>query len=395
MLTAGDVASFNADGFVTVGSLIDPELIEPLRERFERLFCGDFETGISPDEVNWLSGRDDPTLTRQICNGWKADRLIATTVFDTRLGEALATLAGWPGARIIQDNVLWKPPGARSVGFHRDNAYLAWYTPTEMSSCWIALDDTAADGGTMEIARGSHRWPTGGDQMGEFHSNCLARLAQRDIVCGYLTPVRQCGRTRTGRGLVGFAPSIQSARKLISGGFALADHDQFASVAHLAEDVSGPWRSDLAEFRSLTPRDGAMLLYEGSNHLALLRLVEPLSADKLRWLAKPAVQRCWHVIGACLALASGFQHAAPHEGVQRDAGRGAVHLKQRCGTLGGDPSLSSDFVQRQEILQRQVLPSPARFSDVARKSKISWPRPDPRNHRVLVAPGVVRRRTPQ
>ncbi|MXV88404.1 MAG: phytanoyl-CoA dioxygenase family protein [Acidimicrobiales bacterium] len=39
-----------------------------------------------------------------------------------------------------------------------------------MFSCWIALDDTVAGGGTMEMARGSHRWPTGGDQMGEFHA---------------------------------------------------------------------------------------------------------------------------------------------------------------------------------------------------------------------------------
>ena len=170
MLADGDVESFYADGFVTVNSLIDLDVIEPLKERFERLFRGEFETGISPDEVNWLEGRSDQSLTRQICNGWKADRLIASTVLDARLGETIAVLAGWHGARIIQDNLLWKPPGARSLGFHRDNAYLAWYAPTEMFSCWIALDDTVAGGGTMEIARGSHRWPTGSDQMGEFHA---------------------------------------------------------------------------------------------------------------------------------------------------------------------------------------------------------------------------------
>ena len=164
------VAAFEADGFVTVDWLIDTSLIEPLRERFERLFRGDFETGTAPDEVNWLEGSSDPALTRQICNGWKADRLIASVVLDARLGGAVARLAGWPGARIVQDNVLWKPPGARSLGFHRDNAYLAWYTPTEMFSCWIALDDTTADGGTLEIARGSHRWPTGADPTAEFHA---------------------------------------------------------------------------------------------------------------------------------------------------------------------------------------------------------------------------------
>ena len=170
MLAADDLASFDDDGFVMVGAVLDTDQIERLHERFVRVFCGEFETGTAPDEVNWLEGESDPTLTRQICNAWKADRLIAATVLDERLGAAVARLAGWPGARIVQDNVIWKPPGAKSLGFHRDNAYLAWYTPSEMCSCWIALDDTSASGGTLELARGSHRWPTKADPQGEFHA---------------------------------------------------------------------------------------------------------------------------------------------------------------------------------------------------------------------------------
>ncbi len=170
MLSADDLASFDEDGFVTVGRVLDSEQVGELHERFERLFCGDFETGIAPDEVNWLEGESDPTLTRQICNAWKADRLVAATVLDARFGKATAQLARWPGARVVQDNVIWKPPGAKSLGFHRDNAYLAWYTPQEMFSCWIALDDTTAAGGTLELARGSHRWSTETDPQGEFHA---------------------------------------------------------------------------------------------------------------------------------------------------------------------------------------------------------------------------------
>ena len=170
MLSVDDLTSFDDDGFVMVGPVLDSSLIERLHERFERLFCGDFETGTAPDEVNWQEGKSDPTLARQICNAWKADRLIAATVFDARFGEAVARLAGWPGARIVQDNVIWKPPGAKSLGFHRDNAYLSWYTPQEMCSCWIALDETSASGGTLEVARGSHRWPPEADPQGEFHA---------------------------------------------------------------------------------------------------------------------------------------------------------------------------------------------------------------------------------
>ena len=124
MLTADDLRTFDADGFVEIGLVLDSKLIERLHERFERLFAGEFETGTAPDEVNWQLGESDPSLTRQICNAWKADRLIAATVLDERLGAAVARLARWPGARIVQDNVIWKPPGARSLGFHRDNAYL-------------------------------------------------------------------------------------------------------------------------------------------------------------------------------------------------------------------------------------------------------------------------------
>ena len=162
--------AFHADGFVTVERLIPEHVLSPLHERFDRLFRGVFETGVAPDEVNWQDGSGDPTLTRQICNGWKADRLVASVVLSERLGAVLARLAGWPGARIIQDNLLWKPPGARSVGFHRDNAYLAWYRPQEMATCWIALDPTAAVGGTVEFARGSHRWSTDGNPFMQFHA---------------------------------------------------------------------------------------------------------------------------------------------------------------------------------------------------------------------------------
>lgn len=164
------VVEFDENGFVFIPDVVDLSTVAKLQERFAHLFDGQFETGIEPDEVNWQSGTSDPTLTRQICNGWKADRTVAATVLDGGIAEMLATLAGWDGVRLIQDNVLWKPPGARSLGFHRDNAYCEWFTPAEMITCWIALDNTTADGGTLEFARGSHRWPTENNPEATFHA---------------------------------------------------------------------------------------------------------------------------------------------------------------------------------------------------------------------------------
>ncbi|MEM7193744.1 MAG: phytanoyl-CoA dioxygenase family protein [Pseudomonadota bacterium] len=171
--------AFDSDGFVVVDNLIDQDTVAGLHDAFEDVFCGRFQTGVRPDEVNWQQGESDPKLTRQICNGWKANRRIAETVLNENLGRAVAEFAGWSGVRIMIDNVIWKPPGAKSLGFHQDNAYLSWFTPGEILTCWIALDDTSASGGTIEFARGSHRWELG-KPTGEFHAPADYRKTVRE-----------------------------------------------------------------------------------------------------------------------------------------------------------------------------------------------------------------------
>ncbi|MEM7208906.1 MAG: phytanoyl-CoA dioxygenase family protein [Pseudomonadota bacterium] len=168
-VTQQHLDDFERDGLLVVDNLVDPARIPDLHDAFDDLFNGRFETGVRPDEVNWQTKSGDPSLTRQICNGWKADRRIARVVLREEFGEAVAKFAGWRGARIMQDNVLWKPVGAKSLGFHQDSSYLAWFTPSLMLTCWIALDNTSAAGGTMELVRGSHRWHLS-DPEGEFHA---------------------------------------------------------------------------------------------------------------------------------------------------------------------------------------------------------------------------------
>lgn len=167
-VTPEQIDQFNEDGFLVVEHLIDEPEVASIRTCFERLFRGEFETGVRPDEVNWQEATGDLSLTRQICNGWKADRQIASIVLREDLGKAIAELGDWPGTRIMIDNVICKPPGTRPLGYHQDNAYLKWYSPSDLLSCWIALDDTTAAGGTIEFVRGSHKWSHSMPE-GEFH----------------------------------------------------------------------------------------------------------------------------------------------------------------------------------------------------------------------------------
>jgi ectoine hydroxylase-related dioxygenase (phytanoyl-CoA dioxygenase family) len=169
--TKAQLEAFERDGFLIVEEgFIDDETVELLRERFDRLFAGDYATGISPDEVNWVAGRDPEDRTRQICNGWKADPGIAGQVLSERTGRLAAELMGWDGVRILQDNCIWKPPGTKSLGMHQDGSYLDYLVPPEMITCWIALDDTSAEAGTITYAAGSHRWPRSPKNRAEFHA---------------------------------------------------------------------------------------------------------------------------------------------------------------------------------------------------------------------------------
>ncbi|MCB1472883.1 MAG: phytanoyl-CoA dioxygenase family protein [Rhodobiaceae bacterium] len=167
-LTDAQRETFARDGFVVVEGVLDAAMLERARSRFEPLFSGEFETGLQPDEWNWRLGASRPDMTRQICNGWKSDRTIASIVLRADIGRACAQLRGWPGTRINQDNVIWKQPGAKPLGFHQDDSYQRWIVPGTMVTCWITLDDTFAHQGTIEYVRGSHLWPLS-PPIAQFH----------------------------------------------------------------------------------------------------------------------------------------------------------------------------------------------------------------------------------
>ena len=167
-LSASQIDRFRDDGLLIVENVLSDGDVEALRARYECLFRGEFETGVQPDEVNWQEGKSDPSLTRQICNGWKADRTLARILCRPEYGRAIAECMDWPGTRVMIDNVLWKPVGARSLGYHQDNAYLHWFKPGHLCSLWMSMDDVTADAGAMELVRGSHEWRHS-DPDGEFH----------------------------------------------------------------------------------------------------------------------------------------------------------------------------------------------------------------------------------
>ena len=167
--TADQIAAYERDGFLIVPDYLDSDEVDGVLGRFEQLFAHVFETGIAPDEVNYTPGVTPPDRTRQLCNVWKSDRVIAATTLSARNAAFAAALTGLPGLCINQDNLIWKPSSGAPLLAHQDGAYLDYLAPPNMVTCWMALDDTSRDAGTIYYARGSHRWPHAG-AGGQFHA---------------------------------------------------------------------------------------------------------------------------------------------------------------------------------------------------------------------------------
>ena len=174
-------ADFRRNGFCVVPHVIPPEIISALRKRFSLLFAGKFETGVFPDEWHWRAGISKPSATREIVNAWKSDLTVASIVLNSNIGQLVSSLMEWKdGARIAQDDVLFKPAGAKksSVGYHTDGVYISDQFEPRYDNCvtvWMPLTDVGPENGTIEYASGSHLW-------GQKLSDDLASATESDFV---------------------------------------------------------------------------------------------------------------------------------------------------------------------------------------------------------------------
>lgn len=154
-----ETARFRRDGFLVVERVLSAERIEALRASFPKLFAGRFDTGVYPDEWYWREGMSLPDVTRHMANAWKADLAVARLALSADIGRAACALVGWSGARLGQDTIWWKAPRTKPIAHHQDSSFMDFLDPAATVTCWVTLDDTHRDAGTLEYVPGSHLWP--------------------------------------------------------------------------------------------------------------------------------------------------------------------------------------------------------------------------------------------
>ena len=162
------LASFLSEGFAVFPQLISREFADDLNMRLEDVLCGRYDNdngNRAPDKHPKVAGGRLASVSKrtlQIVNIWKADRVFASLVRSRRLGQLVALLGGWTGARVANDQVWAKPPGAGPLSFHRDSSYFTnVFAPSDVITVWLALDDMEPELGPLEYVHGSHRWGEG------------------------------------------------------------------------------------------------------------------------------------------------------------------------------------------------------------------------------------------
>ena len=196
--------AFRQDGFVVFPRCISIDVVYTLQQRLEDVLRGKYDRQSPPDKTPALIvdskkngkrklgplGYEVGKTTKynrvlQIINIHKCDSEYQRLATQEAIGEMVARLAGWEhGARLAQDQVWAKPPGSPPLVFHRDSPYFM-FTPDDVVTVWIALDDMDSELGPLEYVRGSHLWGDGrvGSSSNFFQSdsrNLLYSAAARE-----------------------------------------------------------------------------------------------------------------------------------------------------------------------------------------------------------------------
>lgn len=160
--TEQDIAFFKEKGYWISPQLISDERLEQIRERMERVYNDDFETGKAPWPGYWKTG-DNPRALRKTDNSHWSDSFLRSVAVDPVIGAVGSKLMQASSMRLWHDQLLYKPgrgPGKETanVGWHQDYAYWQCAAEPTLVTAWVAFDDVDLSNGCMQMIPYSHHW---------------------------------------------------------------------------------------------------------------------------------------------------------------------------------------------------------------------------------------------
>ena len=159
-LTPEQISQFHDIGYLSVGKLLDDEILGDLQNEYDRLFAEAREDGRyrnlaigNTDDVEEKRSADGQML--QIMQMCERSIIYRRLLYDDRILDLVESLIG-PDIQLFHDQALFKPPRhGEAVFWHQDNGY--WKCePADLVSCWLTLDDVDVTNGAMHVIPGSH-----------------------------------------------------------------------------------------------------------------------------------------------------------------------------------------------------------------------------------------------
>jgi ectoine hydroxylase-related dioxygenase (phytanoyl-CoA dioxygenase family) len=186
-------------GFVAIHDLFTSTEVEELRAAFDCV-------------MESAAGGDKQSASlKQAINLWAQDSCIKRYVLDQRLGTIAKTLIGSPRVRLWHDQGLVKPAGGAESPWHQDLPF--WpVANTDLTSCWLAIDDVDEQNGCLQFIPGSHLY--GAIPL---HQQCVAKSVLesrcKDVPCAAVSVQLRAGSCSFHHGFVlHYAPANHTER---------------------------------------------------------------------------------------------------------------------------------------------------------------------------------------
>ena len=161
LLSKSQIQAYQQDGYLFIENFLTTDelsfwresVTEAIEQRNGRKMPGS-DTKIGEDDGINKENDYYSKVFDQMLNLWQTSSKMKQLMLDQRIGEMVATLAGWDGTRIWHDQALIKRPWANPTSWHLDTPFWS-FSDRRALSIWIALDDATLENGCLYFIPGT------------------------------------------------------------------------------------------------------------------------------------------------------------------------------------------------------------------------------------------------
>lgn len=162
-ITPSQIDFYQENGYIIIEDFLNSNELEKWREAVtealqdrdgQKIPGREGKTG-EDDGIN----KDSEYLAKvfdQLINLWQTNEKVKEIMFDPKIGEMAAKLAGVDGIRIWHDQALIKRPWGNPTSWHLDTPFWS-FSDRRALSIWVALDDATLENGCLFFIPGSHK----------------------------------------------------------------------------------------------------------------------------------------------------------------------------------------------------------------------------------------------